>query len=105
MKTASSSASSTATANRSDRVSSRTGLAADAIATGLIDNLRYLQARLPKHATRHDWYMALAFTVRDRMMDRYIATLERMSGADTAARMVAYPPRREKRRRGDTGKG
>jgi starch phosphorylase len=37
-----------------------TGLGAEAIAEALIDNLYYLQAKLPQHATRNDWYMALA---------------------------------------------
>ena len=54
----------------------RTGLGADAIAQALVDNLHCLQAKPPQHATRNDWYMALAYTVRDRMLDRYITTLE-----------------------------
>ena len=68
----------------------RTGLAADAIAEALIDNLHYLQAKLPKHATRNDWYMALAFTVRDRMLDRYIKTVEAIARADIPVKAVAY---------------
>ena len=68
----------------------RTGLGADAISKALIDNLHCLQAKLPQHATRNDWYMALAYTVRDRMMDRYIATVESIVGTDTAAKIVAY---------------
>ncbi len=58
-------------------LSIRRGLSADAIAQALIDNLHCLQAKPPQHATRNDWYMALAYTVRDRMLDRYITTLER----------------------------
>lgn len=38
----------------------RAGLDADTIATALIDNLHCLQAKLPRIATRNDWYMALA---------------------------------------------
>ena len=68
----------------------RTGLAADAITEALIDNLHYLQAKLPKHATRNDWYMALAFTVRDRMLDRYIKTVEAIARADIPVKAVAY---------------
>jgi starch phosphorylase len=68
----------------------RTGLGADAIAEALIDNLHYLQAKLPLEATRNDWYMALAYTVRDRMLDRYIRTLEAIIGANTSAKVVAY---------------
>ena len=68
----------------------RTGLDADAIAAALIDNLHCLQGKLPQHATRNDWYMALAYTVRDRMMDRYIATVESIAETNTAAKVVAY---------------
>jgi starch phosphorylase len=68
----------------------RTGLGADAIAEALIDNLHFLQAKPPQYATRNDWYMALAYTVRDRMLDRYIKTLERVTGADRSVKVVAY---------------
>jgi starch phosphorylase len=79
-------------ASARDRIAStnvRTGLEADAIAHALTDNLHCLQAKLPQHATRNDWYMALAYTVRDRMMDRYIATVETIAGNNTA-KVVAY---------------
>jgi glycogen phosphorylase len=68
----------------------RTGLEADAIAPALIDNLHCLQGKLPQDATRNDWYMALAYTVRDRMMHRYIGTVESISQADTNVKVVAY---------------
>jgi len=68
----------------------RTGLGTDAIAQALIDNLYYLQAKLPQHATRNDWYMALAYTVRDRMLDRFIKTLQTITGADSSTKFVAY---------------
>ena len=68
----------------------RTGLGADAIATALIENLHCLQGKLPRHATRNDWYMALAYTVRDRMMERYVATVGSIAGANTDAKAVAY---------------
>jgi starch phosphorylase len=68
----------------------RTGVGTDAIAEALIDNLHFLQAKLPLEATRNDWYMALAYTVRDRMLDRYIRTLEAIIGANTSAKVVAY---------------
>ena len=61
---------STKASRRSGRNNIRTGTSAEAIAEALIDNLHYLQAKLPQHATRNDWYMALAYTVRDRMLDR-----------------------------------
>ena len=71
---------------RVDPLNIRTGLDRDAIAHALVDNLRCLQAKLPRHATRNDWYMALAYTVRDRMLDRYIATVEAIAGASRTRR-------------------
>jgi starch phosphorylase len=68
----------------------RTGPGADAIATALIENLHCLQGKLPRHATRNDWYMALAYTVRDRMMERYVATVGSIAEANTDAKAVAY---------------
>ena len=76
--------------NRNGREKIRTGLGADAIAEALIDNLHSLQAKLPQHATRNDWYMALAYTVRDRMLDRYIQTIEAITGRDASVKAVAY---------------
>jgi starch phosphorylase len=72
-----------------DTPSIRRGLSADEIAEALIDHLHYLQAKLPQHATRNDWYMALAYTIRDRMLDRYISTVEAVTAASTS-KVVAY---------------
>jgi starch phosphorylase len=52
----------------------RTGLAADTLQRAVLDNLTYLQARYPELATPHDWYMALAYSVRDRMLARWVST-------------------------------
>jgi glycogen phosphorylase len=89
MKATPSSPSKATAKKRNGHESIRTGLGADAIAEALLDNLHYLQAKLPEHATRNDWYMALAYTVRDRMLDRYVQTLERVVDAKTA-KAVAY---------------
>jgi starch phosphorylase len=59
------------------------------MAQALLDNLRFLQATSPQHATRNDWYMALAFTVRDRMLERYTATVDAIAGG-SGAKVVAY---------------
>ena len=45
-----------------------TGLAAEALQRAVVDNLVCLQARYPAIATPHDWYMALAYSVRDRLL-------------------------------------
>jgi glycogen phosphorylase len=76
--------------NRNGHETIRTGLGVEAIAEALIDNLHYLQAKPPRYATRNDWYMALAYTIRDRMLDRYIKTVEAITGAATSAKAVAY---------------
>jgi starch phosphorylase len=67
----------------------RTDLGSETFAAALIDNLHYRQAKLPRHATRNDWYMALAYTVRDRMLDRYIGTVDAIA-ASSNAKVVAY---------------
>ncbi len=76
--------------HRSRQGNVRRGLGAADIADALIDNLHCLQAKLPRHATRHDWYMALAFTVRDRLLDRYIATVDTITAPNGSAKVVAY---------------
>jgi glycogen phosphorylase len=79
-----------APAKTSERANVRTGLDAEAIGQALIDNLHCLQAKAPQHATRNDWYMALAYTARDRMLDRYIRTVEAMAVPHAATKVVAY---------------
>src|SRR5262245_6016285 len=63
---------------------------AEAIVRALLDNLYSLQAQLPQNASRNDWYMALAYTVRDRMLDHYITTVEAITGGHPTAKVVAY---------------
>ena len=55
-----------------------------------VDNLHYVQARLPQHATQNDWYMALAYTVRDRLLDGYIRTVEAITDPQSTTKVVAY---------------
>ena len=45
------------------------------IARGIVENLRYIQGRTPAHATTNDWYMAVARTVGDRLLDHWVKTL------------------------------
>jgi glycogen phosphorylase len=60
----------------------RTGLAADTLQRAVLDNLAYLQARYPDIATTHDWYMALAYSVRDRMLARWASTVQTYATRD-----------------------
>jgi starch phosphorylase len=59
------------------------------MARAVLDNLRYRQAKTPEHATCNDWYMALAYTVRDRMLDHYIANVDSIAGGERS-KVVAY---------------
>ena len=71
-----------------DLESTRTGLTADALQRAVLDNLRYLQGRLPAHATPHDWYMALAYSVRDRLLARWLGTVQAL--VDHGTKVVSY---------------
>ena len=68
----------------------RSALTTEAIAEALLDNLHYLLARTPQQATRNDWYMALAYTIRDRLLDGYIDTVEAIASKESAVKVVAY---------------
>jgi starch phosphorylase len=52
----------------------RTGLSASAVASAFRENLYYLQARFPQVASRNDNYTALAYTIRDRLLHRWIGS-------------------------------
>jgi len=51
----------------------RTGLTPEALSQAFLDNLFYTQGRTQDLATRNDLYMALAYTVRDRMLARWLS--------------------------------
>ena len=68
----------------------RAGAPAPDLTGRLIENLHHQQAKLPANATRNDWYLALAHTVRERVLDRYIATLDAITGASVSSKVVAY---------------
>src|SRR3974390_1538895 len=54
----------------------RTGTSPETLAQALLDNLYYVQGRIPEVATQNDWYTALAYTVRDRLLDNWVQTLK-----------------------------
>jgi glycogen phosphorylase len=68
----------------------RTGIGVDEIAAALTENLHCLQGRSPRYATPTDWYSALAYTVRDRLLDRFVATIEDVVERHAAVKVVAY---------------
>ena len=54
----------------------RTGLAVETLKRAFADNLFYVQGKFPLIATKNDSYMALAYTVRDRLLHHWINTVE-----------------------------
>lgn len=52
----------------------RTGMSLETLKRAFADNLFYGQGKYQKWATPNDFYMALAYTVRDRLLHRFINT-------------------------------
>ncbi|MGE5849860.1 MAG: glycogen/starch/alpha-glucan phosphorylase, partial [Candidatus Methylomirabilota bacterium] len=48
------------------------------IRRGILDHLHFTQARGDEHATLHDWYMAAAHAVRDRMLEDWLQSLHHL---------------------------
>ncbi len=66
----------------------RTGLGKETLRRAFLDNLYYVQGKFPALATRHDYYLALAYTVRDRLLRRWISTAAAYT--QKGSRTVAY---------------
>src|SRR5215472_3244129 len=66
----------------------RTGTSVETLKRAILDNLYYLVAKLPEDATRIDYFTAVAYTVRDRILAQWIETLE--SYARKELRVVCY---------------
>jgi glycogen phosphorylase len=60
----------------------------DEIKQAFRDNLRSRLGRLERFATKNDLYLALALTVRDRLFERIVETIDTYGGVN--ARRVAY---------------
>ncbi|MGA7952006.1 MAG: hypothetical protein WCA07_00650, partial [Gloeobacterales cyanobacterium] len=52
----------------------RTGMDIETLKRAFIDNLYYIQGKDKDFATARDYYMALAYTIRDRLVHRWIKT-------------------------------
>jgi starch phosphorylase len=66
----------------------RTGLTKEAFKHAFLDNLLYSQGKFPALATRNDYYQALAYAVRDRLLQRWISTAAAYT--KQGSRTVAY---------------
>jgi len=66
----------------------RTGMSVETLERAIADNLYYIQGKNESFATLHDYYMALSYTVRDRLMHRWINSVNRyLSGR---VKLVCY---------------
>jgi starch phosphorylase len=66
----------------------RTGLSIPTLRRAIADNLLYLQGKIPGIATTNDYYLALAYTIRDRLLPRWLATSQIYLQPDV--RVVCY---------------
>ncbi|MFL6578217.1 MAG: glycogen/starch/alpha-glucan phosphorylase, partial [Povalibacter sp.] len=66
----------------------RTALTKEAFKHAFLDNLFYVQAKFPALASKNDYYQALAYAVRDRMLRRWISTAAAYT--KQGSRTVAY---------------
>jgi starch phosphorylase len=66
----------------------RTALNKNALQQDFLDNLFYIQGKFPTLATQNDYYMALAYMVRDRLLHCWISTASEYT--DKGSRTVAY---------------
>lgn len=66
----------------------RTSMSSATIRRAFLDHVFYTQGKLPGHASGNDLYQALAHTVRDRLVQRWISTAEAYQSQPS--RTVAY---------------
>ncbi len=66
----------------------RTGLDTAKLKKAIADNLFYFQGKSPQTATLNDYYLALAYTVRDRLMPSWLATTQTYLNSDH--KIVSY---------------
>ncbi len=69
-------------------IGDRTGISIESIKRSFLDNLFFVQGKPIALATQHDYYMALAYLVRDRMLQRCNSTAE--SYTQQRSRTVCY---------------
>jgi len=66
----------------------RTGLTVETLKKAIQNNLFYVQGKYPEIATRNDYYMSLAYAVRDRILQRWVASVKQY--LDGKRRIVSY---------------
>lgn len=59
------------------------GMGKDAIKTSLADHLIFSNSKYPVNATTRDWFLSAAYSMRDRMVERWMETMQRYYERDT----------------------
>jgi glycogen phosphorylase len=62
--------------NQSRIEDDRTSVSVEALKRSVMNHLFYLRGKLPETATTHDYYVALIYTVRDRLLSGWMATAQ-----------------------------
>jgi len=76
------------TAQSTKRQNTRTGMAMETLRHAFLENLFFVQGRFLEVASVDDHYNALAYTIRDRILERWVATAQ--TYRDRNPRTVAY---------------
>jgi glycogen phosphorylase len=66
----------------------RTGMKVETLKQAILENLRYVVGKDPEFATDMDYFLAVAYTVRDRILARWLATKKNYLEHDV--RVVGY---------------
>jgi starch phosphorylase len=66
----------------------RTGSSVETLKRAILDNLFYVVGRPAEHAIPSDYYKAVAYTVRDRILARFLRSLH--TYMDDHIRVVGY---------------
>ena len=66
----------------------RTGMSKETLKRAFLDNLFYIQGIARSEATNYDYYVALAYTIRDRLLHRFLKTVDTYK--KNKAKLVCY---------------
>lgn len=66
----------------------RTGMSKETLKRAFLDNLFYIQGINRSEATNYDYYVALAYTIRDRLLHRFLKTTSTYK--EDQAKLVCY---------------
>ncbi|MCU7548724.1 glycogen/starch/alpha-glucan phosphorylase [Chitinophagaceae bacterium LB-8] len=66
----------------------RLGNTVEELRQDILDHIFFTLGRTEKIATLHDWYLAVAYTVRDKMMEKWVRSLDKLY--DKKIKIIGY---------------